>query len=76
MKHQGRYTNRAKWWYIPGGNFSSEDETCQVDMCCRGGKGKVGGREEREYCVKHTAVPLADVISGLVVWHFPTQETD
>jgi hypothetical protein len=44
-----------------------------MDMCCRGGKGRIGGGET-EYCVKNTAVPLADVISGLVEWHFQTQQ--
>jgi hypothetical protein len=39
---------------------------------CRGGRGRVGG--EREYCGENTAVPMAYDISGLVVWHFPTQE--
>jgi len=43
-----------------------------MDMSCRGGRGRVGG--EREYCEKNTAVPMADVISGLVVWHFSTQQ--
>jgi hypothetical protein len=72
MKQQGRYENKAVWWYIPGANFSSVDESCNMDMSCRGGRGRVGG--EREYHEKNTAVPMADVISGLVVWHFPTQQ--
>jgi len=74
MKQQGRYENKAMWWYIPSGNFSSVDEPCNMDMNCTGGRGRVGG--EREYCEKNTAVPMADVISGLVVWHFPTQDAD
>lgn len=43
-----------------------------MDMCYKGGKGRIGGGET-EYCV-NTAVPLADVISGLLAWHFQTQQ--
>ena len=60
------------WWYIPSGNFSSVDKPCNMDTSCTGGRGRVGG--EREYCETNTAVPVADVICGLVVWHFPTQQ--
>jgi len=72
MKQQGRYENKAMWWYIPSGNFSSVDKPCNMDTSCTGGRGRVGG--EREYCETNTAVPVADVICGLVVWHFPTQQ--
>lgn len=72
MKQQERYENKAMWWYIPSGNFSSVAKPCNMDMSCKGGRGRVGG--EREYCEKNTAVPMADVISGLVVRQLRTQQ--
>jgi hypothetical protein len=61
----------------PSGNCSSVDEPCNMYMCCREGRSRREEGEGREYCVKNTTGALADVISGLVVWHFQTQqETD
>lgn len=53
MKQQGRYENKAMWWYIHGGNFSSMDEPCNMDMSCSGGRGRVGGERNTE---KHTDI--------------------